>query len=199
MKKFIKIALYALSALLLAAYLFVITRPLDDNLISIEYRMYYLNSDLAYYLPDDAFKTTYCANSELSYALISDEPIHLNNIGSGWGTIGNEGIWTSGDESYFYLYVDDLSTDYELVLHVRDSLGYHNEILVNGNSLGLLECGEDDVIVDIPSSALINGINKFEIRTSDTVGPMSDIRPESNDPNPYNLFLSGMVLRNKDT
>ncbi len=189
-KKIVSVLMYFVAAVLFCSYLIILVRSLDSSNASDEYRMFYKEHTLAFYLHDDGLKEEYCSGTEAVY--LPDGK--YRNLGEGWGPLGPNGIWTLDDNSTFYFYVDDTSANQVITINCIDNVGYNNRLYVNGNPVGDIIFQDGVASLEISNTFLVEGINVFLIHTDDDVLPICELRSETESQYAVNMLIYSIKL-----
>ncbi|MCR4806580.1 MAG: hypothetical protein K5857_02780 [Lachnospiraceae bacterium] len=188
MKK--KIFMYTSAGILLCLYLIILIMGMDHSRLDDAYYNFYITKDLAYFTRMDEFGT-YRDNTLLEYKTSGN----YRNQGRGWAPVEDEATWCVGNESDFYLYVDEPGKPHELVIDAAEDLGYKNYLTVNGERVGDIEFGLDKVASVSFSSGLHEGLNRFAICTDDEVADVYGNMGTSGDEGRHNLYVATLMLR----
>ncbi len=158
-KKVLVLTEYFAAVLLLLFYLWSLSSGMDAD-VSAEYRMFYIEDKLAYFLADGEM-SRYGVNEKCYY--VPDG--RYRNQGKGWGTVMENGTWTSEAESYLYFQVDvEKGNRYQLRVDTMKSTGKSVIVLVNSKKAGEQKIENSGALnVDIPSSYLHKGINEISM------------------------------------
>lgn len=161
--KVLALGCYMAAAVLFLYYVYVLLSSAQTD-VSMEYRMFYIDDQLAYYLEDGGLEA-YGVNVDFPY--VSDGM--YRNQGKGWGSITEEGTWTSGPESYVYFYMDAEPKDnvsYSLKISTDGSICKPVTVFVNAVKAGKREAGVDGMYdICIPADCLRVGINEMRLKT----------------------------------
>lgn len=117
----IKVFLYALSAILVCFYVFVLAISMFKTNVSWEYDLYYISDEADIWVGENGY----------DYVLGTKLETNMNNmknckrLGKGWGAYWEEGVWSSKEESKIYF--TNLPSK-ELVFEMGVE-----ECLINGN------------------------------------------------------------------
>lgn len=158
-------AAYISAAFLLVFYLSILISGMKPS-VSDEYRMYYIEDQLAYYLPDGEL-SQYGVNEKYEYAADGK----YRNQGKGWGDVTENGTWTHGAESYLYFYLEAKNNDgYKMMLETKESLGKSIFLLVNGKKISEWKIESEFLDMDIPVMYVQKGINEIVLQVRDEDG-----------------------------
>ncbi len=153
-----------MAALFLFLFYIVVLLKSKEMDVSLEYRMFYIDDQLAYYLEDGGLQN-YGVNQKLAY--VTDGT--YRNQGRGWGEITENGTWTSGSVSYLYFYIKNPSAatgGFDLIIHTSESVGKSAEVVVNQRNAGKNQIGRDGVFnVRISEEILREGVNELILQT----------------------------------
>ncbi len=184
-----KIIFYAITIILLAAYLLILIRGSIYAGNDDAYYKFYISKDLAYYSRPDEFKD-YREGNMLEYNASGN----YRNQGRGWSPVDDEGTWCVGNESDFYLYIDDPEGRYCLTIKVREQPAYKNYIRANGEYQGDVVFGDDDTASVTITSGLREGLNRFSICTDDEVYDTNENRMYGDYDGRFNMYVENMTL-----
>lgn len=151
-----------------------------------------MTGEIDYYVSQEEFET-YRADVQMIYT----NQGNMKKRGPGWSYPEEYGIWTVGNQSDFYIYVDEPKKQYELKMHTTYSAGYRNELYVNEVKQGELLFDQNGTAVVMIKDGLVQGLNTFSIRTENVVVPYYQIDPDSGDVRENNLCVDSMILQSK--
>lgn len=187
-----KAIMYGISAILVCSYLVILIKSFDTSKASDAYRKFYVTGEIDYYVSQEELET-YRADVPMIY----NNRGNITNRAQGWSYPEEQGIWTTGKQSDFYIYVDEPEKTYEMKIHAVRLAGYQNELYVNEIKQGDLLFDPDGNAVVTVKEGLVQGLNTFSIRTEDEVVPYYQIDPDSGDGRECNLWVDQMILQSK--
>ncbi len=182
--KIITILGFVLAGLLLCSYVFILVISLDNSKTSDSYRLFYVTKELRFFSRQRDFEK-FAEGQYINYSATGD----IRNQCEGWGSTDENGSWFLGNTCSFYIYSNS-STAHVLELDITYQLDYSNRLIVNDVEVGPLVINDGKALIDIPEGVLVDGINKFVIKTDDTVVPAPD-------GNLNNMNIGGMILTSK--
>lgn len=161
--KLFALACYMMTIILILFYIVVLIKSRNMN-VSTEYRMFYIDDSLAYYLEDGGLKN-YRTNQEFAYVTNGT----YRNQGKGWGAITDDGTWTCGPESFIYYYIQNMPADsdeYYLMIRMFESFEKCAEVIINQKKVGSKQIGRDGILcIEIPVEMIKEGVNEIILRT----------------------------------
>ena len=182
------IPMYAITGILLLAYLIILIIGLDKSRLDMAYRMFYIDDELKYWADMEEL-----GNYREDTLFELRESGNYRNLGKGWLFVGDKATWCVGNKSDFYIYIDEPEKIHELVLDIKKDMGYRNYITVNGVYQGDVSINDDKASVTI-SSGLKDGLNKFSICTDEEVADVNEDRTLNRQDGRRNLCVRSIVL-----
>lgn len=154
---------YVSAMFLFIFYIAVLGKSTETD-VSLEYRMFYIDDLLTYYLEDNGLRN-YGTDKDFFY--VTDGT--YRNQGKGWGSVTPDGTWTVGPKSYIYFNIGKEMEDddrYELNICTTESVGKSVQVVVNGKNAGENQIGLDGTFwIDIPASFVHKGVNEVLLQT----------------------------------
>ena len=183
-----KVVFYLIAAALMVFYIYVLL--LKPN-YSEAYRMFYVTHEFKYFCYEEDFALL-VPDSQFAYVTNG----FSKNQGDGWADPEDNGTWSVGNESKFYIKADASKT-YQLKMLIPSDFGYANKVYVNDKCIGDVKWNDERlVVIDIPAGTLNDGMNEFSIRTEDEIAlyPVYDIKDEEMQDKPCNLYVTAIKL-----
>ncbi|MCR5507304.1 MAG: hypothetical protein K6F34_01320 [Lachnospiraceae bacterium] len=185
-----KILIYSLVVFLLIGYICIFMKGMDHSRLDEAYRMFYIDDSLKYWA-DMKELNTYRDNTVFRY----NESGNFRNLGKGWLFVNENATWCVGNESDFYLYIDEPDKPHEVVIDLAEDMGYKNYITVNGVYQDDLTIS-DNIATAIISTNMHEGLNRIAICTDETVKDVDE-----NNKNLYredgrhNMYIKSIIVR----
>ncbi|WP_026665245.1 hypothetical protein [Butyrivibrio sp. FC2001] len=184
-----KILFYFASAILLFAYIWVLFLSMDTSNVDDSYDLFYLQKELKYYSAEEEL-LEYCENVVFEYTKDGNN----KNLGWGWDNSEENGTWSIGNNSTFFILVNNPDDLYDLQIKINDGAGYKNNLFLNGEKIGTILPGENEYHLRI-DKYLTDGFNKFEIVSDEEVIPYNEKNAESGDKRKLNILVNTITLK----
>ncbi len=188
-----KIVAYTISIFLLLSYLVILFLAMNPK-VSDEYRMFYIDRTLKYYIKDGGLKN-FKTNQWFMYNSSSDS--QLMNMGTGWSNPEENVTWTNGNESVVYFYLDsNPNGNYTFKIEYIGNTGYDYYLCINDNKKIDLKDEDSIMYTKIDATYLKEGLNKISIITDDDMLTVSEMYEGSTDTRKLGLYVAGVILEN---
>lgn len=131
---------------LVALFVTLLTFFVVKKSTSVEYRLFYLEHELRYCIPDGTLKNEYSVGDTFLYTTDGK----FKNQGKGWGEIGEDGCITHGNESDFYFYSEN---DDDLIMYLSLASGCnanYNVRINNSDSVASFVVTKESLCYSVP-------------------------------------------------